>query len=935
MSHKRAALRLIFTLTLLAPAASRAAGDITGKITGYVFDPGGAPAVGFALTIHGPALQQSQTRKVDADGRYEFDALPPGGDYFIAGESAKYAPVKEGPLTVQLGEATSDDIVLAFLGQEVTVTAAAPTAPPPKIDRETAKTATVVNAERATEMPMFHQVEAMPQQTAGVGPGNRPSTFGGLSRWGKFYVDGMDTTDITDGSITAPMNFDSVENFEIVTGGFDAQYNALGMVESAVTKTGSNRWTYDASLTLSPTFAAAKNLHPSSNPSFVKNFVSSKLQLPQTSFYSPELNVGGPIIKDKLWFFASGQANFSNKDNPLTLPTGFQERNTDTQTRLARIKLTWQPEASDRLSLAFNYDHNAILNDINNANTAQSAERNLDRGGYFVIANYLHYFTQDLRLVVQTGVTSKDVNEDPADPTLDASGNPLPSHTDIFSGSFTTDNAGRISASEQGNFLHESKTRFQFDPTVQWTLGAHDLKGGVQVSVMRDQQTDGVNNGVRFLDKNGFCDISSGSRDGTSACYEMITVSPGALTTNAQALNLGAFVQDTWTVNRRLTVVPGLRIDTGRLYGDQGLVTTPLTGLGPRLAATFDPIGDHKGLVLFHYGRSNDVGNVLIAQHANHALTQYVSTFGKMGFPDCVSNPSQPGCSVAGGPSGNSFLDHQTPPTVDDLGFGYRHSAFDTASVGTDVTLRRYSNMWEDQEVNRVWDNSGTKIVGYADGTAHTIYKTQATSLAWRDYVGVDVWAEGKIGNFDLLANYTLAYNWGTAGDYFDGLLINPRMTQFYQGYLDQDHRHTFKGSLAYHAGYGIDISLRFEYDTGSPFWESFPNPADGSRFYRSPRGTGFANDPTSQTPNFFDNSTWAYMSNPDYFDIDLQVRYNLGAALHTQAKMELVGLLVNALNASGAVSLQDYWSDTNNKFGTAFSYRSPLQAELMLRVRN
>ena len=58
----------------------------------------------------------------------------------------------------------------------------------------------------------------------------------------------MDTTDITDGSITAPMNFDAVENFEVITGGLDAQYNALGMIENAVTKNGSNRLTYDASL---------------------------------------------------------------------------------------------------------------------------------------------------------------------------------------------------------------------------------------------------------------------------------------------------------------------------------------------------------------------------------------------------------------------------------------------------------------------------------------------------------------------------------------------------------------------------------------------------------------------------------------------------------------------------------------------------------------
>src|SRR5205823_3759751 len=82
----------------------------------------------------------------------------------------------------------------------------------------------------------------------------------------------------------------------------------------------------------------------------------------------------------------------------------------------------------------------------------------------------------------------------------------------------------------------------------------------------------------------------------------------------------GFFIQDRWAVNKQLTLVPGFRVDIGRLQGESGLVTTPLVGLGPRLSATFDLFGDRKTLIVEHAGRATDVGNVFVAQHGNPTL---------------------------------------------------------------------------------------------------------------------------------------------------------------------------------------------------------------------------------------------------------------------------------------------------------------------------
>ena len=68
-----------------------------------------------------------------------------------------------------------------------------------------------------------------------------------------------------------------------------------------------------------------------------------------------------------------------------------------------------------------------------------------------------------------------------------------------------------------------------------------------------------------------------------------------------------------------------------------------------------------------------------------------------------------------------------------------------------------------------------------------------------------------------------------------------------------------------------------------------------------------------------------------------MQVRYDVGGALGLSQKIELVGLVVNALDDTSATQLTDAWSDTpaKNRFGTALFQDSPLQGELLLRVRN
>ncbi len=923
---------MLCAAVLFGASNALAIGETTGRLTGFVFDPTGAGLGEVPMTLTSSALLGPQTRTSGDDGRYEFANLPPGADYVLEVNVPGFASVRQSKIEVTLGRTTTVDVKLNVLTETTAATYEIVEKVNPIMSTDSAQATTVVNFEKAAQTPIFHQVERMASQVAGVGPGTRPSTRGGLSRYGKFFVDGMDTTDVTDGSITAPMNFDVVDQFEIITGGFDAQYNSLGAVTNAVTKSGGNQFKYDVLFTAGPSFGVAKNAVPGNQPSYNSVYVDNPVKLPEAFFYSPVVILSGPIIKDKLWFSVSGQANFNKRETIIsaTQSAAQENRSTDTQTTLARAKLTWQPTSKDRLSLAFNFDRNAIDRIIGNGSVTLDAESKIDRGGYFLIGNYDHQFTDNLLFQLQYGVTQKRVYQGPQNDTG------LISHTDSLN-RVTQFAAGSIGGDTVGNFLTESKGRLQFDPTLLWNLGKHQLKFGVQLSYQTGTQITGVTTAQRYTDRGGVCDVDNPATFGFCSQFNTFyndkkELKP--LNTSASVFSTGLFAQDRWNINKYLTVIPGFRLDVGALTGNGAPVAT-LVGVGPRLGATWDIQGNRKTIISGHYGRSNDVGTILVAQHGNPALTQVQAQFANGTFPNCQIDVATPGCRQFGG--ARSTDKGQAPPSVDEVTLGVKREVTEQAAVGMDLTYRRYSNMWVDQETNIIYDITGTRIAGYENGTAQSVLKAKTTGQAYREYKGVDFWVQGTPGNWDLLASYTLSLTNGTVDDYYSSILLNPRYTNFFEGPSSDDRRHAFKGSLSYRTPFGLDIGLRFQYLSGTPMWASYPNPnpTESARVIRSPRGTGFAD--SNLTPNLNDPSSWTELRNPSQMIVDLQLRYNVGQLFNLKnTRVELIGLLVNALNSTEAFALSDtYTAGAANRFGTATGRQAPLQAQLVFRVRN
>ena len=115
---------------------------------------------------------------------------------------------------------------------------------------------------------------------------------------------------------------------------------------------------------------------------------------------------------------------------------------------------------------------------------------------------------------------------------------------------------------------------------------------------------------------------------------------------------------------------------------------------------------------------------------------------------------------------------------------------------------------------------AGTRIVGYVNGQAQRLYVADTNPEARRDYHGVDLWARGNIGKWDVTASYTLAFLNGNVDDFFTSYGANPRLYPLYYGPIGGSYRHYLKGLINYAFDWGLTLGTRVQYFSGQPLWK-------------------------------------------------------------------------------------------------------------------
>ncbi len=317
---------LIWTLAfvlVVGLAGTAWAQEQSGGIQGVVKDSTGAVLPGVTVEARNAVASTVQSVVTDDKGTYRFPALPPG-TYEVTAKLQGFNPGRVPNVIIAIGKLLEVNLALSVGGVTDTVQV---TGEAPLIDVKQSSSFATVGRDIIDRIPKGRDFTDVITMAPGA---NSESKAGGIQVDGasgaenRFIVDGMDTSSLQYGTSGKTMLVDFIQEVQVKSAGYNAEFGgAIGGVVSAITKSGSN--SFRGSLGLyeqNNRFTGSLDSRPSHSYSPWVNATSGKAE-PQSGlisratpwqYYSYIGDLGGPIFKDKLWFYG-GMAYTQNKYN--------------------------------------------------------------------------------------------------------------------------------------------------------------------------------------------------------------------------------------------------------------------------------------------------------------------------------------------------------------------------------------------------------------------------------------------------------------------------------------------------------------------------------------------------------------------------------------------------------------------------------------------
>ena len=551
------AVAALLMLVSLASAQELQSGSIRGK----VLDESGQPLPGVSITISGPALIGKITAVTNSEGQFRAPYLAPGSAYEIRAELTGFETIIQKGLIVNVGKTISIEIRMkaSAIQQEVTITA-----PTPTVDVVKSTTSRIVTSDVLASLPLNRDIRTVlqfvPGSVGGSVHGDGRGEIGAV-------MDGIQMSEPDVGGVAfgydVGIAWDMVEEAEVVTAGATAQFFGSGSgLTNVVMKSGGNKLSGEGSIYYTNQHLSA--IHLSDTQINALNL--AKPSVPVYSF-DTSLAVGGPIIKDKLWFM--GEFRYIRSKNTGDFrPTTILGKEYDNYDRvfpnyIGFLKLSTQLSKNLRASLMGHYSMQDVP--YYYSGWGMTNEANLhNKPIRFNYAGTVSWTVNSSTLVdlragglyfKWTGHTTKD-------------GNPNgPAFSDWYTGYTWGQNGG-----EQYTY----KPKFNVSLTATKFLdnvlgGNHELKAGIEWERNRGDwgfymkqplfwaYWDGSPY-VYAAMNGGVTDPVYGDGDLNYAAIGTTASGPGSSDSISLTSRFGGFVQDVFTV-KRLTVSLGLRVD--------------------------------------------------------------------------------------------------------------------------------------------------------------------------------------------------------------------------------------------------------------------------------------------------------------------------------------------------------------------------------------
>ncbi len=580
---------LAAVLLALAPAAFSQSRE-TGAIVGSVYDQQGEVLPGVTVTLTSPSMMGTRTFVTDRQGQYRFPALPPGV-YSVKAELQGFKTIvrEDVRLTTTVRLTVDMNMIQSVVEEEVTVQAHSPT-----VDIKSTETASVtLSNDILRNIPYSQFTSDIVNMAPGV---NENVAFGASSDTGINYnMDGVGVGDPDAGSAWVFLDHNIVEEAKVMGVGLPAEYgNFTGVIFNLVTKSGGNQFSGHVEVDIQGKAKVAdsslnqwydgKFWQADNTTDYINDFPD--LTSPRAALQDFNAHLGGPIKKDKLWFYV-GLQYYRSRD----YPTGFPQAIDYKQPR-SFWKLTSQLSPNTNMTVSLEVDTYKGVN--RDGSVTVTPDATVNQKSPEVVGNFslTHIFSANSFFDVKGAYFWGYYYLDPK------TGKELSTHLELSTNTWLYNS---------GYYYYADRTRFQVNASYthyaeDFIQGNHDFKFGVEVERSTDRNRYGyTGNGNDKLFGNTGLPFTQ-FQDYYGEPY--LAYQYQGYDKDSPYTRLEGFVQDAWQITPRLNINLGLRLSQnwGYVKGVSGAVYDTFR-LAPRIGFTYDILGNKSTVLKAHYGQ--------------------------------------------------------------------------------------------------------------------------------------------------------------------------------------------------------------------------------------------------------------------------------------------------------------------------------------------
>jgi hypothetical protein len=594
-----------------------AAQETRGAIEGIVKDTSGAVLPGVTVEAKS-AGGQTFTSVTDSNGIYRFPTLDPGR-YELTATLSGFNTTKSAPVFLLVGQLLKVDLAMPVAGvtESVQVTAESPT-----IDVKQATAATNIRAEEIDRLPKGRDFQSLVTLAPGA---NQEGRSGGLSIDGasaaenKFYVDGIDSTNLRTGVAATTFLPDFIQEVQIKSSGYAAEFGgATGGVVSVISKSGTNQFRGEAGFylnndALNGDLAMNNTANNAAGTTYNRRELrlllsganaAETVEYPKDDYsrWDPHFQIGGPIVPDKMWFWFGYTPQLEKTTRQVTFRSNQETASFESKETTQNVvgNLTWQVTNPARVRVSGQYrpyKREGLLpnpNGTNNPRTVfgiESEQPNITTTGSFdyvasnrlffnTKVNYLEYDRHDtgipneIRYIFASGSNAQyETRPD----MIQAAG-----YTNLLTNRLVSkDKYTRLGWTADGTFFVNAG-------------GQHTFKTGVQFERISNDVSDIEQQpNISLGWDTARTTLDGRTERGKYGYYSWRTFGTlGKVSVN----NVGLFLQDAWTVSNRLTINAGVRTEREDVPSYRsnlnGIKFSFADKLAPRLGFAYDVKGD-------------------------------------------------------------------------------------------------------------------------------------------------------------------------------------------------------------------------------------------------------------------------------------------------------------------------------------------------------